>query len=380
MDLSVILTYRCDSRCSMCYIWKNPTKPSAEVTLETLEKLPGDRFDYLNVTGGEPTLRKDLAEVVDILYPKAMTLEISTNGLHVDKLLPIVKKYPNVKVRISVEGFEATNDRIRGEQGGFDKKIDAMEKLIAAGGTDLGFATTFQDENITEVVDMYRLTKKLGIEFATSALHNGFQFHKNDNFQYDRMAVARRVEDLIAEMLKSSSVKSWFRAYLNLGLIEKILGHDRLIPCTAGTDFHFIDPWSDVYACNVRPDLIMGNLKEQSWEEIWNGPKAKEQRTKVAQCTQNCWMVASAKTAMRNPHFAKLPKFGPMMWVVQNKLRATFGMSIPFDRYIDYGKVQTDDQVVQRVSFLEQREKGEKVAQPEVSRRYSQFKSGFFNR
>jgi MoaA/NifB/PqqE/SkfB family radical SAM enzyme len=49
MDLSVILTYRCDSRCSMCYIWKNPTKPSAEVTLETLEKLPGNRFDYLNV-------------------------------------------------------------------------------------------------------------------------------------------------------------------------------------------------------------------------------------------------------------------------------------------------------------------------------------------
>ena len=41
MDLSVILTYRCDSRCSMCYIWKNPTNPQAEVTLETQEKIMG---------------------------------------------------------------------------------------------------------------------------------------------------------------------------------------------------------------------------------------------------------------------------------------------------------------------------------------------------
>lgn len=377
MDCSVILTYRCDSRCSMCYIWKNPTQPDAEVTLETLRKLPGG-FDFLNVTGGEPTLRKDLAQVVDLLYPKTAVLEISTNGLHVDRLLPIVEKYPDVKIRISVEGFEATNDRIRGEKGGFKKKMEAMEKLIAAGGTDLGFASTFQDENIDEVVDMYRLTKQLKIEFATSALHNGFQFHKNDNVQYDRLRVAHRVEELITEMLRSSSVKSWFRGYLNLGLIEKILGHDRLIACTAGTDFIFVDPWSDVYACNVRPDLRMGNLKEQSWSEIFNGPVAAEKRREVATCPQNCWMVASAKTAMRHKRFAKIPRHRPLMWVLVNKIRVMLGRPIPFGRYIDYGHVRTDDTVVKRVSFLERNEK--RQVQPTESRRYAQFESGFFNR
>ena len=64
-------------------------------------------------------------------------------------------------------------------------------------------------------------------------------------------------------MLKTGSVKNWFRAYLNLGLMEKVLGNDRLIPCTAASDFVFVDPWSDVYACNVRNDLLIGNLKEQ---------------------------------------------------------------------------------------------------------------------
>ncbi len=377
MDLSVILTYRCDSRCSMCYIWKNPTHPDAEVSLETLSKLPSG-FDYLNVTGGEPTLRKDLMDVVDLLYPKTMTLEISSNGLHADRLVPIVEKYPNVKVRISVEGFEGTNDRIRGEKGGFEKKIDTMNRLIDAGGTDLGFATTFQDENVDEIVDMYRLTKKLNIEFATSALHNGFQFHKNDNYQYDRMAVARRVEDLITEMLKSSSVKSWFRGYLNMGLIEKILGHDRLMPCTAGTDFIFVDPWSDVYACNVRPDLLMGNLREQEWTDILHGRTASEQREKVAACEQNCWMVASAKTAMRHPKYARIPKWGPLAWVLRNKIRATLGIPIPFHRYIDYAHVKTDDPVVKRISFLDRNEK--RQVQPKESRRYGQFGAGFFNR
>ena len=55
MDLSVILTYRCNSKCSMCYIWQNPTNPEKEISLKKLNDLP-DGFDYLNLTGGEPTL------------------------------------------------------------------------------------------------------------------------------------------------------------------------------------------------------------------------------------------------------------------------------------------------------------------------------------
>lgn len=377
MDLSVILTYRCDSRCSMCYIWQNPTVPRHEVSLDTLAKLPGG-FDHLNLTGGEPTLRTDLMEVVDLLYPKACHLEISTNGLHLKRLEPIVEKYPDVKIRISVEGFENTNDRIRGEEGGFDKKVAAMRRLVELGGTDLGFATTFQDENVEEIVPMYLMSKEMGVEFATSALHNGFQFHKDDNDIYDRLRVARHVEDLITEMLKSWDVKTWFRAYLNLGLIAKVLGHDRLIPCTAGTQFLFVDPWSDVYGCNVRPDLKMGNLAEQSWEEIYHGEEARKIRREVAVCPQNCWMVASAKTAMRNERHASIPKMGPLMWVVKNKLKTMLGMRIDFERDVDYSHVLQKDDPSRRTSFLGTRQRAK--VQPEISRQYGQFEKGFYNR
>ncbi len=46
MDLTIISTYRCNSKCQMCYIWKNPTDQKEEVSLETLSKLPGG-FDNL---------------------------------------------------------------------------------------------------------------------------------------------------------------------------------------------------------------------------------------------------------------------------------------------------------------------------------------------
>jgi len=191
MDLSIILTYRCNSKCSMCYIWKYPTQPNYEIDLKILEKLP-DGFDYLNLTGGEPTLREDLMEICDLLYPKAKTLEISTNGLNAERLIPIIKKYPDIKIRISLEGIGYTNDIIRGEKDGYLKKTEGMKKLIEAGGCDLGFATTFQDENIDQILEIFNLTQNLNIEMATSALHNAFQFHKNDNTLYNRIRIAKK--------------------------------------------------------------------------------------------------------------------------------------------------------------------------------------------
>src|SRR4051812_22533802 len=118
MDLTVISTYRCDSRCSMCHIWQHPTLPKDEVKLEDLAKLPGG-IDNLNITGGEPTLRTDLKDLVELLYPKAKTLEISSNGLHADRIEPIIRKYPNVKVRFSLEAIGERNNDIRGEKDGF---------------------------------------------------------------------------------------------------------------------------------------------------------------------------------------------------------------------------------------------------------------------
>jgi len=60
-----MLTYRCNSRCAMCHLWQHPTLPEEEITPALLAKLPKG-FSTITLTGGEPTLRDDLEEIVDV--------------------------------------------------------------------------------------------------------------------------------------------------------------------------------------------------------------------------------------------------------------------------------------------------------------------------
>jgi len=258
-----------------------------------------------------------------------------------------------MKIRFSLEGKEQTNNMIRGEKNGFRTKVDGLARLKVLGGTDLGFATVIQDDNVDDLVDLFLFAEKNGYELSTSTLHNGFQFFKNDNFPYDRVNIAHHIEKLITEQLRTWKIKNWFRAYLDLGLMAKALGNPRLLPCTAGSAAAFIDPWGKVYACNVRPDVYMGDLNLQTWEEIMTGPTADAARGKVAQCEQNCWMVGSAKSAMRQPKFIKLPRWKPFIWVLTNKIKVTLGRKIDFKKYVNYSIPVERKPTAQRPSYLD---------------------------
>jgi MoaA/NifB/PqqE/SkfB family radical SAM enzyme len=345
MDVSVILTYRCNSRCSTCHVWQHPTLPAEEVTLAVLAKLPGG-LDRLVLTGGEPTLRADLGEIVDCLRPKARQLEISTNGLQADKLEPIAAKHPDVRFRLSLDGLGARNDSIRGEKNGFERKMATLRRLVAAGARDLGFAATLQDENADQLLELYRLCSDFGGELAVAALHNGFLYHKIDNESANRVRLARAVQPLIAARLRSRRPRNWFRAHSELGLMRKILGQPRGRPCTAGRDCACVDPWGRVYACPIRPDLEIGDLAAQTWREILRGPRAAEARTRVARCTHNCW---PAGTAGRPGRF---PGLRPFAWIAAHRLRGVGGGPVDFDREVDFADVAQSPVVPRRESWL----------------------------
>jgi radical SAM protein with 4Fe4S-binding SPASM domain len=359
----------------MCNIWKNPSLPEEEISFNTLAMIP-DQVGVVNLTGGEPTLRKDLGEIVDLLYPKVKKLEISSNGLHPEKIEPIIKKYHDIKIRFSLEGNEKTNNTIRGEKNGFHTKVDGLARLKELGGTDLGFAVVVQDDNAADLVELFHYAEANGYELSTSTLHNGFQFHKSDNNPRDRLQIAHHIEGLILEQLKTNNIKNWFRAYINLGLEAKILGKKRLLACRHGYESVFIDPWGDVFACNVRPDLYLGNLGNQAWQDIISGPQVSQVLKKVDQCQQNCWMAGVAKGAMRNPRFTAIPRIEPVAWVIQNKIRLVLGKPIEFQHHADY-PVQTDGKPAP-MKFSSQSETIKRTIQKKNSQHYSQ-SGGFFN-
>ncbi len=309
---TIIVTYRCNARCTMCNRYKCPSKPEEELSIETIKKLP--KMYFTNITGGEPFIREDLSDIVRELYKKSDRIVISTNGFFTDRIIKLCEEFPNVGIRISIEGLEETNNKIRGLEDGFNKGYSTLKKLVEMKHPDVGFGMTVQDANAKDLVALYNLSNELNMEFATASLHNSFYFVEAKNIIKDRMMVGKEFENLINELLKSNSPKKWFRAYFNHGLINYIFGQKRLLPCDMAFDTFFIDPYGDVMPCNGTKDKeVMGNLNEQSWEELWNSEQADKVRNKVRHCDRQCWMIGSVSPAMHKYIWK------PTLWVVKHK-------------------------------------------------------------
>lgn len=317
IDAAVIVTYRCNARCRVCKTWQFPSRPSEEFRPDLLRKLP-EGLGRVNITGGEPLIRKDLLEIVDILAPKAKRLEISTNGYFTDRLVALARRHPELTVRISIEGLAETNDRVRGIPNGFDRAVRSFHSLRDIGVRDLGFAVTVQDDNAHDLRNLYRFVADEGAEFAQAVPHNGYYFHTDDNEIRDVAAVQSSLRGLMDAFLRSRRPKEWFRAYLNSGLVDYVGGADRRHACTAATDIFFLDPFGEMYPCNARA-LSMGNLRDDSFDRLWAGAGAAAVRAQVAGCDRRCWMTGTAVPAMRR----HLPSVA--WWVARNKVRLALG-------------------------------------------------------
>ena len=75
---TVIVTYRCNARCSMCSRYKKPSRPDEEISIETIKKLP--KMYFTNITGGEPFIRTDLKDIVRELLICARNFQISASA------------------------------------------------------------------------------------------------------------------------------------------------------------------------------------------------------------------------------------------------------------------------------------------------------------
>lgn len=334
-DASIILTYRCPMRCQMCNIWQNPTDRQEEIKASDLRTLPDLKF--INLTGGEPFVREDLAEIVEECYRHTKRIVISTSGWFDKKVVELAERFPNIGIRISIEGLSVKNDELRGRQGGFDKGLNTLLTLKNMGVKDIGFGCTVSNHNSKDMLALYKLSRELGLEFATAAFHNSYYFHKSDNVITNRDEVCRDFEQLIQWQLEENHPKSWFRAFFNMGLINYIEGGRRMLPCEAGMTNFFIDPWGEVYPCNGLEERFwkesMGNIRQNDFATIWNSPQAEHVRDMVRKCPKNCWMVGTASPVMH-----KYIKH-PLRWAVDNKIRVMRGLKPCLDKkWYDVGQ------------------------------------------
>ena len=335
-DMCIITTYRCPMRCKMCNIWESPTEESEEITPEEIKLLP--KVKFINLTGGEPFIREDLAEIVEVCFTKSPRVVISTSGWYEDRVIALAKKFPNIGIRISIEGLACKNDELRGHAGGFDKGLRTLLALKEMGLKDIGFGCTVSNNNSADMLSLYQLSKSLGLEFATAAFHNSYYFHKDDNVITNKDEVCRNFEQLVNMQLKENHPKSWFRAFFNMGLMNYIEGNKRMLPCEAGMVNFFVEPYGDIYPCNGLEEKYwkekMGNIRETSdFQTIWTSEQAEKIRSMVCKCPKNCWMVGTASPVMK-----KYLKH-PLKWALKNKLRSLQGKSACLDKcWCDVGQ------------------------------------------
>jgi Fe-coproporphyrin III synthase len=311
MDGILAVTYRCNSRCIMCNTWQVQNDKAMEMRPKDLETLPS--MVRLNVTGGEPFLKEDLGEILNVVKKKAKRVVISTNGFLTKKTLELMAHHRDVGIRISIDGIGDTHDRVRGVAKAHKRALETLKGLKKIGIKDLGIAVTISDQNAKDLVPLYKLACEYEVELATAILHNAYYFHKEDNMIADKAGVEADIKNLMREYLKSFRPKDWFRAYFAKGLIEHLHGKTRELKCTMATDSFFVDPFGNVRPCNVL-DLPFGNIRQKPFPEIWSSPEAEQARQCVESCSKKCWMIGSVGHLMRQKMWV------PLFWIASNKL------------------------------------------------------------
>lgn len=328
VQCSLITTFRCNAKCNMCNIWKSPTHPDEELSPEFYKKLPDGL--RINITGGESTLRSDINEIFSILYPKASLLELSTNGFNTKTIVALARKYPNILIRVSLEGLPKLNDTKRGTVDGFDHALKTMLELKKTPCKNIGFSVVISPDNYGDLLYLYELCVALDVELGNSVVHNSWYFHKSDNLIASKDALEQH-ERFVKALLTSkrrgwkNRLKDYGRAYFNRSIHRRLRGDEPGYrpPCGALTDFFFIDPKGNVSPCNGSgEEWIIGNIKEDSMENILSSDKAKAALEKVTACTRNCTFIVTERHDMvRRP-------WKPIAWILRNKWRTWKGLPL----------------------------------------------------
>lgn len=321
IDCVLALTYNCNSRCTMCDIWK--IKDSPELEPQDFLKLPSSLRD-VNLSGGEPFLHKNLLEIVKNIKTAAphARLVISSNGfateLIVKKMKEILAVVPNIGVAISIDGIGEMHNEIRGIPGGFEKAIKTIYELKKLGMQNLRLAFTVMEKNVNHFSKVYDLSQELGIQFTHSfAQSSEFYFGGKQNIENPRRdLLVKQYEHIIGSELKSWNFKKWARGWYAVGMFNFITSHNPMLSNAPGRDFFFVDPSGDIYPSVVH-NVVINNLNKfkdaSEFAQFWCSSEADMVRVKIDDLKIPVWMICTARTAIK-----KHP-FSAGWWLLKNK-------------------------------------------------------------
>ncbi len=284
------LTRRCNLRCSYCDFHKAPTRASSELTLEQVDIL-GTNLAFAGacvvcVSGGEPTIRKDLPQIGAILGRHHFPTLITNGWFMTPQLAESLYASGFVEVSVSVDSVHAEDhDARRGIRGSWQHAIDALQHLRgAARGTNrrVYMNAVLFDDNVQDIEPLLQLSAQLGVAFRLSLYspHRGSQ-------RCPRPGVAEYLLELRQRYSHFLSLTDYLA-----GIDEALTSG---IPhCQAGQRFVFIDAGGDVYRCVEQIDPPVGNIVRDDWAHVLHGLRAQSR----ARACSGCWTSTRGSTEL----------------------------------------------------------------------------------
>jgi MoaA/NifB/PqqE/SkfB family radical SAM enzyme len=298
------VTNHCNFRCQHCFIDFSPKK---DLKLAQFEKIGRDvgRLFWLDIGGGEPFLRKDLAEIVGSF--RAQIVQIPSNGSLPDSMEVQLKRMrkltdAEITVSLSLDGLKDTHERIRGAKGNWDQVWSTFERLRALGGFSVKINTVITNENKNELLDLMREVRHREPDFHSIILLRGdpmdpqTKLPSTDELRRLGPEIFSILEtyDYGQNALAAGILRNYHKFLWNVSL-RTTDEQRQVIPCLAGRAHMVMMGNGDVSSCEMLDPV--GNIQTQTWAEITKSPRFKQQVQDIkdgkCHCTHNCAMLDS---------------------------------------------------------------------------------------
>lgn len=286
-------TWNCNQKCIHCYAAGQKLSETPELSTEKWKKIidicKKECIPQLTFTGGEPTMRKDLVELID--YSKWFVTRLNTNGVLLTKNL--CEKLFEASLDSVQVTLYSNNPQIHNElvgENNFDKTVEGIKNALAA-GLNVSINTPLCSIN-KNYLDTIKFAKELGLTYVTCSgliVTGNAKQEKSKNTQlsedelYNILKEAKQyTDDNIMEL--SFTSPGWVKE-------EKLteLGLD--IPsCGACLSNMAITPDGNVVPCQswLNESSSLGNILNTKWKKIWNNPTCKKQREFATKMDYTC--------------------------------------------------------------------------------------------
>ena len=280
-------TSRCNLKCTHCFYHDSLNKKFEELSLDEIDKFTKtmDPLLHLILTGGEPYIKKDLAEIARIFYhnTRLPILSIPSNGWYLDKMDKQIRNILNwcpeliLNQLISLDGLEEDHDRIRGIKGSFKKALDALELIKnlkkKLKRINVGVIITFTSQNqnkMKEIVKgIYELSKPDNISINLVRGDPKERVNLNLDMKLYKEAVDYRNSLFYSKKISGhsdfngSNLVTAGRIVLNEMVQEIFETNKYQTPCYSGNLSGVMYPEGQVYPCEILDrDHKIGNIRD----------------------------------------------------------------------------------------------------------------------